>query len=55
LIWLVLVGVSFCGAGVVVYGNVRNWANQPSVVTSVDYALVEVKNGSPFLVKSFFK
>ena len=43
--WAVAVAVSFTAAVVIIQGNVQNWSNQPSVVTTVDVIAVKVKRG----------
>ena len=42
LTWAACVATSAAAAAVVIYYNVANWENSPTVVTSVKPALVEV-------------
>lgn len=42
LLWALCILTSACTAAILILRNVHNWQSQPSVVTSVDYALVAV-------------
>ncbi len=43
ILWLVCVISASLTAAVIIYFNVTDWANSPTVVTSVKPALVEVR------------
>ncbi len=42
LVWLLCVLFSFSLAGLVIWKNVHSWQSQPTVVSSVEYALIQV-------------
>ena len=42
-VWLVCIAGSFTAAAVVIYYNVHNWENSPSIISKAQPVLIEVK------------